>query len=340
MDVFLLLFLIVCFMGAKLAPRGQIFNESGLDRNHTTAIRGLLCVLIVLDHSSLLTGLGYSASLLKRAGPYVVCLFYALSAYGLLASYEKNGYSLKGFWKKRFTGTILPYLLLYLVAIAIRLLVKEQVTVKSVLLSFVNGHPLVLYSWFILTIVVFYAVFWLAALLAKRDIALLTVLISFALMAYVFAARKLGYEEFWYNAAWGFPLGLVWQRRQKHAAAVFHRHPWVYLAIAGAVSFWWIAIAEYFFWFGYLSRLCATLSISVFVLLLMFKLKIGNPVLRLWGRCSLEIYLIHGLLVTALTAFLTPTEQPYLFVGLLLIGTILSAWGFHSVYTHTIRRNR
>ena len=71
MDVFLLLFLIVCFMGAKLAPRGQIFNESGLDRNHTTAIRGLLCVLIVLDHSSLLTGLGYSASLLKRAGPYV-----------------------------------------------------------------------------------------------------------------------------------------------------------------------------------------------------------------------------------------------------------------------------
>ncbi len=340
MDVFLLLFLIVCLIGAKIAPKGTIFNETGLDRDHTTAIRGFLCVLIVLDHSALLTGCGYSAAVLKRAGPYVVCLFYALSAYGLLASYAKNGCSLKGFWKKRLLGTILPYLLLYAAAIVIRLLLKEHLSGKDILLSFVNGHPLIPYSWFILTIVAFYAVFWLAALLAKKDLALLTALVGFAVFFYVFAVRMLDYEDFWFNAAWGFPLGLIWQRRQKTVAAIFRRHPWVYLALAGAAALWWLAVAEYFFWFGYLARLCSTLAVTVFALLLSFKLKLGNPVLRLWGKCSLEIYLIHGLLTLVLQAFLAPKEQPYPFACLLLMGTFLLSWLFHKGWSKLVSMHR
>lgn len=340
MDVFLLLFLIVCLIGAKIAPRGALFNEAGLDRDHTTAIRGFLCVLIVLDHSALLTGCGYSAAVLKRAGPYVVCLFYALSAYGLLTSYLNHGCSLKGFWKKRLLGTVLPYLVLYVAAVVLRLLLGEHLTAKEILLSFVNGHPLIQYSWFIITIIVFYAVFWLAALLAKKDLALLTGIVGFALFVYVFAVRMLNYEDFWYNAAWGFPFGLIWQRRQKTAAAAFRRHPWIWLAMTGAAALWWVAIAEHFFWFGYLARLCATLAVTLFTLLLMFKLKIGNPVLRLWGRCSLEIYLIHGLLVTAMSAFLAPKEQPYLFVGLLLAGTVLLSWLFHCGYSAVFLRKK
>ena len=340
MDFFLLLLLIVCLFGAKLAPKGRIFNETALDRDHTTAIRGFLCDLIVLDHSALLTGCGRSAIVLKRAGPYVVSGFYALSAYGLLSSYSKNGCSLKGFWKKRFLSTILPYLLLYVVAIALRLLLKEHLTVKDVLLSFVNGHPLIRYSWFVITIILFYAVFYVSALLAKKDLALLSALVSFALLFYVFAFKKLNFEDYWFNAAWGFPLGLFWQRRHGRIAASFRRHPWTYLALSGAAALWWIAVAEHFFWFGYLSRLCSTLALTVFALLLCMKLRIGNPVLRLFGSCSLEIYLIHGLLVTLLTSLLSPKEQPYLFAALLLAGTILLSWLFRLGFSRLVLRSR
>ena len=115
------------------------------------------------------------------------------------------------------------------------------------------------------------------------------------------------------------------------------RHPWTYLAITGMTALWWIVAAEHFFWFGYLARLCSTLSVAVFTLLLMCKLRVGNSVLRLLGEISLESYLIHGLLVLVLPALISPTEEPYLFVGLLLGGTILCAWGFHAVYTRLIR---
>lgn len=100
MDVFLLPFLILSVIGVKIAHKDNIFNENNLDRDHTDALRGFLCILIVLDHCSLLTGSGYSVILLKRVGPYIVAMFYALSAYGLLASYKKKGSASKDIGKR------------------------------------------------------------------------------------------------------------------------------------------------------------------------------------------------------------------------------------------------
>lgn len=338
MDVFLLSLIVLCIVGIRLAPKRTVFNEKYLDTDHTNALRGLLCVLIVLDHSSLLTGCGYSVVFLKRVGPYVVALFYLLSSYGLMASYVKNGFKLKGFWKKRFFGTILPYLLFYIAAIMLRLALKEKLTLTSILLSFVNGHPLVVYSWFVITIIIFYVVFYFSALLAKRDATLLTVLVGFLLFFFVFVMKKLGFEEFWFNAAWAFPLGMLWNRVYPRISASFRNHPWVYLSIFGSISIWWIIIAERFFWFGYLARLCSTMSLCVFILLFMFKIKIGNPILNFFGKISLGIYMSHGLIATALPKFLSPEEQPYLFVALLVAGSILLAWLFDLGYGRLKKR--
>lgn len=341
MDVYLGLFLVICVFGAKIAPRGRAFNQDGLDRGHTTALRGLLSILIVLDHSSLLTGCGYSVIVLKRAGPYVVALFYALSSYGMLASYTERGCSLKGFWKKRLLGTILPYLLLSAAAIIIILLLQKQtLSVKTVLQSFVNGHPLIPYSWFISSIVLFYVAFYLSARLAKQDLGLLTVLVSFGVFAYVFVMKRLGFEDFWFNAVWAIPLGMIWRYKHKSITSAFLKHPWIYLAIFGVTALWWVMIAEHFFWFSYLARLCSTLSVCVFVFLLMYLLQIKNPILCFCGKISLEIYLFHGLLALVLTSLLSPAEQPYLFVGLLLAGSILLSWLFHFGYSRVVKRVR
>ena len=79
-------------------------------------------------------------------------------------------------------GTILPHLLLCMVAVMLRVLMKEAVSVKGIFLSFVNGHPLIPYSWFILSIAIFYLAFYLAALLAKKDLSLLLVLVDFVFL--------------------------------------------------------------------------------------------------------------------------------------------------------------
>ena len=326
-DLLLLAFLLLCLSGLRVSTKKHPLQEDVMGRRQTAALRGMLCILILFHHSALLTGSGLSVGGLKRIGAYVVGLFYALSGYGLMASWEKNG--LRGFWGKRFRGTILPYLVLSAAAILIRLVIGETLTVREILLSFVNGKPLIRYSWFILAILLYYVLFWASGLIAKNDEALLIVLSSVGVFFLGFVLKAAGMSEYWYNAGWCFPLGLIWRSRQPFIQGAFARHSGIYLLLAGAVSLWWIVIAEHFFWFDYIARLFSTLSVTVFILLLMLRLRNENPVLRFLGGISMEIYLIHGLIVTVLLCLLSPEDQPTLFLALLFPVTILLAWLFH-----------
>lgn len=335
-DILLAGFLLLCCIGLRLPSGKQALHENAPDVGQTTALRGMLCILILFHHSALLTDTGLSAVVLKRIGAYVVGIFYALSGYGLMASSAK--YGLRGFWGKRLRGLILPYLILSAAAVLIRRLTGESLDLRDILLSFGNGQPLIRYSWFIITILLFYFLFWLARLLAKQDAALLIALTAFLSFFSVFVLQKAGFEEYWYNAAWCFPLGMLWQHRRQAYAAVFGRHPRVYLALSGGIALCWIAIAERFYWFGYLARLCATLAVCVFVLLLLFRLRSENRILRFLGGISMEVYLIHGLVVTVLLRFLAPAGQPELFLPLLFFASILLAWLFHLAWAALLRK--
>ena len=99
--------------------------------------------------------------------------------------------------------------------------------------------------------------------------------------------------------------------------------------MTGVCAAWTVMIAVYFCWFSYLGMLLATVFVAVFVFLLMMKLRIDNRILRFLGRISLEIYLIHGIVVTVLEKFVLPVEQPFLFLSILFPATILLAWLFH-----------
>lgn len=331
-DLFALGLVVLLLPGIRIAGREELFSENGLDRDQTVALRGILCIMIMLDHSALLTQAGMTAFFFKKAAFFVVGLFFALSGYGLTASWQRAGGSVRGFWGKRVKSTILPYLLLSAAAAVVRLLLGEGLTMKQMLLSFVNGSPLVRYSWFILVMIVFYVLFYLAALLARGDKHLLLALSGFGALLLPFAMRKLGYEEYWFNAVWTFPLGILWKLTYARIVSAFRRHPWIYLGLAAVCAGWFVLIAVYFYWFSYLGMLLATITVSVFIFLLMMKLRIRNPVLLFLGRISLEIYLIHGIIVTVLETLISPTARPLLFLSILFLATILLAWIFHLGY--------
>lgn len=333
LDIFAVLLAVLVLIGFRVAPRRGLFSENGLDRVQSVALRGILCILIMLDHSALLTQAGATAFFFKKAAYFVVGLFFALSGYGLTASWQRDQGSVKGFWLKRWKTMLLPYLLLSVLAAAVRLLIGEQLTLKQVLLSFINGKPLVRYSWFILVMIVLYVLFYLAALLAREDRALLLAIVGFGAFALPFVLRKLGFEEYWYNAVWTFPIGVLWFLAYRKIAAAFRRHPWILLGISGLCSAWLVMVAVYFCWFSYLGMLLATVFVTVFVFLLMMKLRFCNPILCFLGHISLEIYLIHGVVVTALLSGVSPAAQPVRFLLILFSATILLAWLFHSGYS-------
>lgn len=97
-----------------------------MDRNYTTAIKGLSILTVVWAHSGAMLSVG-GIQFIAGIG---VALFLMCSGYGLEISHEKNG--LIGFWKKRLLGVCLPFWAVELIG----LLATGTFSIKTYLLVF------------------------------------------------------------------------------------------------------------------------------------------------------------------------------------------------------------
>ncbi len=80
-----------------------------------------------------------------------------LSGYGLCISYERNG--LKSFWKKRFVGAYLPYVLMNIIMIIFTGI--SNVSPVRIILSILLIKPLSVYWWFMQYLFICYFIFWI-----------------------------------------------------------------------------------------------------------------------------------------------------------------------------------
>lgn len=333
MDILLGAFALVTLWGINKPQISGIQNREGLSRSDTNAIRGILAILIVFHHLSLATGNGYFTVILKRLGYIIVGAFYAFSGYGLTSSYQRKSYSLDHFWKKRFYSVLLPYFIVSLIYVAVRLCMGEHITIGGYLHSFINGAPVVRYSWFIITIIIFYGFFFLATWIGKDDIPLIIALVFLMEVVFIYVMRKLHYEDFWINAAWAFPLGMLWSFAYPHISKTVSRHPWFYISSAIILFLIFFYSSSFLYWCGFYGEMITACSFSVLVFLILFKISFNNVILQFLGTISFEIYMIHGLFVMIFSAVEQVLNKPILF-SLLVIGiSILCAWLLHKVFS-------
>lgn len=140
--------LIVAFYLIGFVKRPEKFQW--MDRNYTTAIKGLSILTVVWAHSGAMLSVG-KIQFIAGIG---VALFLICSGYGLEISYEKNG--LQGFWKKRLLGVCLPFWGIELIG----LLATGIFSVRTYLLDFFFLKPATVYGWFMGYIVICYLIFY------------------------------------------------------------------------------------------------------------------------------------------------------------------------------------
>ena len=111
MAVYLLIFAVILFWGAKAAKRGE-FNEDFLSLKVSKGIQGFFAICIITHHFSqqyIYVGEGTGAlTLFGLIGFLFVGVFFFFSGYGLFKSYKtKPGY-LDGFLRKRLPVVLVP----------------------------------------------------------------------------------------------------------------------------------------------------------------------------------------------------------------------------------------
>jgi peptidoglycan/LPS O-acetylase OafA/YrhL len=330
--------IILIFFGSKIQYKPL---ANSLSTTHSKGIRGAAALVVVIHHIMLeMPEDGGLISFFQRSGFLAVSLFFFYSGYGLMKSHQDKENYAKTFFSRRILAIALPYT----VITAIYWLADQAFGIphdlKGVLLAIYNGTPIVKDSWYIVAILIFYCFFWVLMLLFKQRKGLILAGSAAWLVLWLLFCKRMNYQFYWYNTAPCLCLGLVVAvTEQKLLNAVKRWYPWLLAAAAVLFVVSYLGIV-YLPIAGIAQLLLYWVTGALFVMLVLLltaTVRIGNPVLEFLFGISLELYLIHRLVMNFLRSKFLFIENDILWsISVLLLSAGL-AFGLHWCFTHMNR---
>ena len=338
------------------------WQEEPLSLDRSKAIQGFAAVAIIVHH--LAQELAQEAGLIgffEGLGVLFVGIFFFFSGYGLYTSLKTKENYLKGFLKKRLVTILIPFYMCILVFVAAACICGGKFTPLQLLgvlsgWALINGH-----MWYIVEIAILYLAFFLIYRLIKNRTAA-TVVMGIFVLAMMAGSLMLCHGadmsasgwfqgEWWYNASFLFVVGIIFSKHSESIRKIA-RKAYYFLLVVFAALFAVLGLQtaymlkKYSYWSEipgqdpkYLDKIrCLSVQLPwifvfvCFVLLLMMKVKFGNPVLKFLGSISLELYLIHNLFLQGLrsgTVFRVSSPGMYCILTILLaigLATVISGF--------------
>ena len=311
-------------------------KNSFMSFDDTSFLRGFWCIIVVLVH----VPAEYQNSIQDMIGSFAyigVTFFFMTSSFGLKYSIEhKEGY-MNCFWRRRLPPILIPALLANAIQVLAYGLSGESITI----LSFINID-----AW-VKVLLLYYVLFWLIYGILPRiiqkgywqDIVMCILVIGCSLVDY-YTDFKITYG--WITEPLGFAYGII--------AACFAQEikkwigtNWVIKSIllmlfSGLFGVLYIKNKQVLFWGDYVLKVLLGITITLFVLILLGKLTVGNKINRFLGSISYEIYLIHHAVFALLMAIDSQMMNSGLFVVSSVCITIMVAFCLKEICKPIIKK--
>ena len=203
LSVFLFFFLLRALLNNR--------DTKGFTLDATLPIRGVLALFIVLHHLSLrLTYLIPEVPLFHLTefqswGKPIVSVFFFMSGYGLIKSYQLKGNSyLDGFLTKRMFKIMFPYIICCILYIPFN---DNNISSTLSLETWKTDCPFLPSSWFVIAIFILYSFFYLSARLfsAVKNTIIFAYLLSIVM---IFILMGLDFRSWWWKDLICFNLGM------------------------------------------------------------------------------------------------------------------------------------
>lgn len=322
----LIALVIMLFLGSRLSGKGE-WQEEPFSLEASKAIQGFCAVAIIVHHlaQDLMAEAGV-LSFFSELGILFVGVFFFFSGYGLFTSLKSKNNYLKGFLKKRLVTILIPFYVCILVFVTFACINGQKFGLKDALAT-ISGWILInSHMWYIVEIAVLYLVFFAVYKLIKNR-AVATTVMGLFVVALTIGSLLLGHGadmsskfwfmgEWWYNTTLVFVLGIIVSQNSDKLRVFARRFYKLLLPVFAVLTvvFGFLtkyALNKWSYWYeypgypGYKEKfLCLSFQLPwvlffvVTLLLIMMKVKFGNPVLKFLGSISLELYLIHNLFLT------------------------------------------
>lgn len=296
-----------------------------MDRQYTTAIKGIGILTVVWAHSGAKLGVG-GIQFIAGVG---VSLFLICSGYGLEKSYLKNG--LRNFWTKRLLGVCIPFWFIELIG----LLLTGSFSLQVYLKDFFFIKSATAYGWYMRYIIICYLIFYIANKISCSKKYSDFILIGMFIVWFIFDSIFMANPEMPFLKARQmvcFPCGVLIAKYKNTLQVWLSKKKCSVIFVGGGI----VGLL-----FTLITQMNSVKGLPYIVsnmlsLLTCFPLAIALLALGKWGRffennvlifigtVSYEIYLVHAFTLNMVTPSL-------ICIAAFLIITILLAIGEHFV---------
>lgn len=352
----LVLALYVLLWNIKFCKKGERYTDN-FSAVQTNYLKGLFAIYVILHHlCTYLSDECPSFLAFKYLGFLMVGGFFIISGYALTYGVLNKDNYMKGFLKKRLLGILIPYYIICLLNIfANRISGGFGLKYLILLITCLN-------MWYVAAIVFLYVMFFLSfKFFGKKtsfcvmSAANLAYIIGLFVINKIFAKygiyEKTGLPIFgfwWYNSAICFSLGM-WYCRCKEKTDLFLNKHYSAMLILSALVFaaaLAIAIPHYDVGAVYVlaAEILACIAFCTLLIILSYKIKIGNKVLDICGKLSFELYLCHACFIYLFRCGVTVfgirvyVENNLLYFAAIMLSSALFSYAVHTVSVRIINK--
>ena len=367
MTIYLLIFAFILFLGVKIAPKGN-FNEDFLSLKVSKGIQGFWAVCIIAHHfvqPFVYSGQGAGAlSIFALIGFLFVGVFFFFSGYGLFKSYKNKPNYLNGFLRKRIPVVLVPLYVVNTILTVIVLvtggtmyndmnpLVMGMDNIFFRITTFLGITLMNSNAWYMITIAIFYIIFYLAFKYGKNEDKAFKIMGIFSI-AYLIVGIAAGHGifwlqgEWWYNTSFLLFIGMYVAKNEERIISCIKKRYATFFAISsvGTIVLTGVAIVVVMMLSYYrpglagracsiVCLLCETLATTFFVsiiLILTMKVRLNNKILDFLGIIALEVYLIHRFFLVVLNSQYITISNNILYLAAVYVCTIMTAIVLHQV---------
>ncbi len=297
--------------------------EECFSRSNSNIIKGLMAVFVILCHLSLIYPGGAILHSFEYLGDAAVGIFFFLSGYGLMKQYSlRDDYHI-GFLRKRFSRVLIPYLIVNALYWTYYLFIGERYGFADLISSLETGDLLVSYSWYIVEILILYLFFYLFMLIDRKRMKYIIMLNIVLYVLLIMMFKLMNYAPYWYRSTYMYIIGLLYVAFEEQITAIIRNNYVICFGstiIAGLLTA--VCKAPYY---------CFETVMLLVIILIFDRFVLNNRMLIILGRISLEIYLLHGLIIKLFRRFIS-TEASFLSLALIMFLIVSGSFLFNVIY--------
>ncbi len=364
MEYTIALYICLAVLGAILfigSSRRSANETAFFDRISSKEVQGALAVFIIfhqtvvaLDANHIDTG---DLAFFYYYGILAVSFFFFSSGFGLIKRWMTDRNYIKGFMRKRIFTVLVPFFIcnyIYLTdALVNNIIISKHFGFGEVICSFFGIFLVNNEMWFAVEIMILYVAFRAVFARVKKPltgIIIMTLVVLIMMTIGLFSGHSdtgvMSYwfkGEWWYNTIFMFPVGMLYAYKEERINKVI-RKAFVSILLASSILVVLMdhihrnLVSKSIYWTEYydsanpiLDKLLGLgqetlyeLVFLIFVITLMSRIKIGNPVIKFFGKISLEVIMLNYLMIDKLY-FLYKMYGIGVYLPAVVIGTLVSA---------------